>query len=218
MLLKNLRPADEYHRFARSALAPWDLVFLSRIRELAQTLAPGLCVDVGTGTGVVPIKLGQDRKMAAWHFIGIDLDPAMVAEGRPLITSLGLSGRISLEVADAMALPFAPSSVDMVVSRATLHHLPDKALSLREILRALRPGGVGLVHDMRRDIDPGILERFQHRRREAGYPPTHIEEKLTLQQVHQLVAEAAVAAEATVSSGERGLAAIGYEILLRKAA
>ncbi|TPE97533.1 class I SAM-dependent methyltransferase, partial [Burkholderia pseudomallei] len=27
MLLKNLRPADDYDRFANEALAPWDALF-----------------------------------------------------------------------------------------------------------------------------------------------------------------------------------------------
>ena len=74
-------------------------------------------------------------------------------------------------------MPFADNSLTMAVSRATLHHLPDKVKSLTEMYRVLQPGGVGLVHDMRRDVAPELLEKFTQMRASVGYPPTHVEEK-----------------------------------------
>jgi uncharacterized protein YbdZ (MbtH family) len=48
----------------------------------------------------------------------------------------------------------------MAVSRATLHHLPQKSRSLEEMYRVLQPGGISLVHDMRRDVKPELLAKF----------------------------------------------------------
>ena len=73
---------------------------------------------------------------------------------------LGCSGTPVLKVGDALDLPFADNSLTMAVSRATLHHLPDKVKSLTEMYRVLQPGGVGLVHDMRRDVAPDLLEKL----------------------------------------------------------
>ncbi|TOZ38883.1 class I SAM-dependent methyltransferase, partial [Burkholderia pseudomallei] len=106
--------------------------------------------------------------------------------------------------------------LSMVVSRATLHHLPDKALSLAEMFRVLRPGGVGVVHDMRRDAPPALLERFTQMRAAANYPPTHLEEKVTLDEARELVAAAGLAEHASVTSPPFGLGALGFEILLTK--
>lgn len=75
MLLKNLRPADDYDRFANEALAPWDALFIARIRELARALLPGTLADIGTATAVVPVRLAADPAMAQWRFVGVDLDP-----------------------------------------------------------------------------------------------------------------------------------------------
>jgi len=216
MLLKNLRPADDYDRFATETLEPWDLLFVSRIRQLARELPPGVLADIGTATAVVPVRLAADPAFADWQFVGVDLDPEMLEQGRPRITQLGLAHRVELRVGDAQALPFLDRSLAMVVGRATLHHLPDKALSLREMFRVLRPGGIALVHDMRRDAPSALLDRFTQLRAAANYPPTHLEEKLSLAEAHALVEEAGLAPHASISSPGAGLGALGFEIMLRR--
>lgn len=45
-------------------------------------------------------------------------------------------------VADAVDLPFLDSSIDVVISESVLEHVKDPARAVREILRALKPGGV----------------------------------------------------------------------------
>jgi ubiquinone/menaquinone biosynthesis C-methylase UbiE len=216
MLLKNLRPAQDYDRFATEALEPWDMLFVARIRQLARDMAPGCLADIGTATAVVPVRLAADPAFADWRFVGVDLDPAMLDEGRPRIEALGLAARIELKVGDALALPFEDGALSMVVSRATLHHLPDKTRSLIEMFRVLRPGGIGLVHDMRRDAPAALLERFTQMRAAANYPPTHLEEKVTLDEARALIADAGLAAHASVYSPPSGLGSMGFEILLEK--
>ena len=216
MLLKNLRPADDYDRFANETLEPWDLLFVSRIRQLARGRAPGILADIGTATAVVPVRLAGEPAFADWQFIGVDLDPEMLEQGRPRLAELGLAQRVELRVGDAQDLPMLDGSLDMAVGRATLHHLPDKALSLREMFRVLRPGGQALVHDMRRDAPPDLLERFTQMRAAANYPPTHLEEKLSLDEARALVADAGLEAHASVGSPAAGLGALGFEILIRR--
>ena len=216
MLLKNLRPADEYDRFASQVLAPWDVLFVTRIRQLARGITAGTLVDIGTATAVVPVRLAADPVFRDWRFIGLDLDETMLEGGRPRIAGLGLSGVIELKAGDAQNLPFPDNNLTMVVSRATLHHLPDKIRSLTEMYRVLQPGGIGLVHDMRRDVSPGLLETFTRMRVAVGYPPTHVEEKVTLDEARALVAEAGLADCCAVTSPSTGLGALGFEILIRK--
>lgn len=216
MLLKNLRPANDYDRFASETLQPWDLMFVARIRQLARDLKAGTLADIGTATAVVPVRLAADASLAGWSFIGVDLDPAMLEEGMPRLREMGLLDRVELKVGDALDLPFAEGYLTMCVSRATLHHLPDKVLSLREMYRVLEPGGVALVHDMRRDAPQELLDRFTKMRAEADYPPTHVEEKVTLEEAHALVVEAGLTEVTTVFSPQNGLGALGFEILMKK--
>ncbi|EUA90518.1 methyltransferase domain protein [Mycobacterium ulcerans str. Harvey] len=53
--------------------------------------------------------------------------------------SLGLD--IDGRVADAEGIPYDDDTFDLVVGHAVLHHIPDVELSLREVMRVLKPGG-----------------------------------------------------------------------------
>jgi SAM-dependent methyltransferase len=50
-------------------------------------------------------------------------------------------GRFLLTSADAQRLPFPDDYFDGVLANHMLYHVPDRARALREIRRALRPGG-----------------------------------------------------------------------------
>ncbi len=216
MMLKNLRPAADYQRFATETLAPWDDLFVARIRQSVRTATPGLLADIGTGTGVALLRLASHPALAQWRFVGLDLDPSMLAECQPRIARLGWGDRIELRLGDALDLPFADGSVDRVVSRATLHHLADKPRALAEMARVLRPGGIGVLHDMRRDAPAPLLAQFQDLRHAADYPPTHPEEKLTLDEAKAVVVAAGLERQATVFSPASGWGALGFEILILK--
>jgi SAM-dependent methyltransferase len=54
---------------------------------------------------------------------------------------LGRSDRFLYVAADLYRLPFAPSTLDTVVTVRVLHHLVDVAAALRQIAGVLRPGG-----------------------------------------------------------------------------
>ncbi|NLT72839.1 MAG: class I SAM-dependent methyltransferase [Chloroflexi bacterium] len=99
---------------------------------------------------------------------GMDLSPqmarrAMEQEPEPY------GGFVS---ADARRLPFASASLGFVFSPSTLDHFEDRAdlaVSLREILRVLRPGGVLLITLANRSNIGDPLRRLAIRMRIAPY-------------------------------------------------
>jgi ubiquinone/menaquinone biosynthesis C-methylase UbiE len=70
--------------------------------------------------------------------IGVDLSAGMLDRARA-------AGAWPLLQADATRLPLAGGSVDVVVSRGVLHHLPDVPAALAEWRRVLRPGGAVVI-------------------------------------------------------------------------
>ena len=90
-------------------------------------------VDVGCGPGLY-------RGITAAQYIGVDrtLEP------------YGAVPRSVDVVAEAEDLPFAASSVDVVMTVSALYQFPDPNAALREFRRVLRPGGRLLVIDYNR--------------------------------------------------------------------
>jgi ubiquinone/menaquinone biosynthesis C-methylase UbiE len=105
-------------------------------------------LEVGCGTGLLLRRFAVTARTA----IGVDLSPAMVAIAR----ERGLDARVG----DALALPFADESFDLVVSFKVLPHVPSLLRALREVARVLRPGGTAIIELYNPHSLRGILRRF----------------------------------------------------------
>ncbi|NJL82781.1 MAG: methyltransferase domain-containing protein [Chloroflexaceae bacterium] len=95
-------------------------------------------VDVGCGIGGSTLYLAE--KFTA-KGIGITLSPVQSGRAEQRAVAAGLAGLVRFEVADALAMPFAPNSFDLVWSLESGEHMPDKARFLQECFRVLKPGG-----------------------------------------------------------------------------
>jgi ubiquinone/menaquinone biosynthesis C-methylase UbiE len=94
-------------------------------------------LELGCGSGFFLLNLIQSG--VARRGSVTDLSPGMVKVATRNGKSLGLD--IDGRVADAERIPYDDDSFDLVVGHAVLHHIPDVELTLREVLRVLRPGG-----------------------------------------------------------------------------
>jgi SAM-dependent methyltransferase len=95
--------------------------------DLVPWLVPGRLLEVCVGTGIVAAALPGPC-------FGVDISEQMLARAA---ARLG-TGRLAR--GDAVALPFASSTMDNVVFAHALHLIP-MARAIREAARVLRPGG-----------------------------------------------------------------------------
>ncbi|MGH0035713.1 MAG: class I SAM-dependent methyltransferase [Myxococcota bacterium] len=142
-------------------------------------------VDLGCGTG----SFAREAARGGARVRAVDVSQAMLDFVRREADREGLS---SLETERAGFLTFAaaPDSIDVVVSRYALHHLPDfwKQVALLRLATALRPGGRLLLRDVVFSFEPETyptaIESWVDRMpRESGFSrqefETHVREEFS---------------------------------------
>jgi demethylmenaquinone methyltransferase/2-methoxy-6-polyprenyl-1,4-benzoquinol methylase len=112
----------------------WKRIFISDL----QPRPTHTLLDLAGGTG--DISFGWLARGGGPVFL-TDINYAMLSVGRDRALNRGLSGDVSLVVADAEKLPLPDRSVDRVSMAFGLRNCTDKSAVLREARRVLKPGG-----------------------------------------------------------------------------
>ncbi|MEL6578462.1 MAG: methyltransferase domain-containing protein [Cyanobacteria bacterium J06621_12] len=103
-----------------------------------QDNSPQNIIDVGCGIGGSTLHLAQKFGSSA---TGITLSPVQASRAKERAAEAGLNERVNFEVANALEMPFADDTFDLVWSLESGEHMPDKAKFLAECYRVLKPGG-----------------------------------------------------------------------------
>jgi demethylmenaquinone methyltransferase/2-methoxy-6-polyprenyl-1,4-benzoquinol methylase len=94
-------------------------------------------LDVATGTGLVASELA--RRGA--DVVGLDQSEQMLAQARER-----LGDRVTFVHGEAERLPFADAEFDALTFTYLLRYVDDRAATMRELARVVRPGGrIGMV-------------------------------------------------------------------------
>lgn len=120
---------------------------------------PGMrALDVCCGTGDIAFRLAA----AGAQTTGLDFNAAMLAVAeRRLRTAMSGPGRAAaFQRGDAMSLPFADASFDIVTVAYGLRNLSDWRAGLTEMWRVTRPGGRVLALDFGRPDQPLLRRLF----------------------------------------------------------
>jgi tocopherol O-methyltransferase len=99
---------------------------------------PQNILDVGCGIGGSSLYLAE--KFGA-KVTGITLSPIQANRAQERAQAAGLAAKTDFQVANALDMPFADNSFDLVWSLESGEHMPDKAKFLQECYRVLKPGG-----------------------------------------------------------------------------
>jgi phosphoethanolamine N-methyltransferase len=110
-----------------------------------------LVLDIGCALGGFDVLLAQ--KYGA-RVIGVDVEGALIADGRARITAAGLDNRVKLHLVEPGPLPFPDTRFDMVFGKDSWIHIEDKRAFFAEVYRVLKPGGVLAAGDWLRSARP----------------------------------------------------------------
>lgn len=117
-------------------------------------------LDLGCGTGTLVVLL--KRKYPAAEIVGVDPDPKALQRAQKKVRRAEVA--VQLDEGFADELRYEAGTFDRVLSSFMLHHLeePEREMTLREVLRVLKPAGTFHLLDFAggEDKAPGCLGRL----------------------------------------------------------
>jgi phosphoethanolamine N-methyltransferase len=96
-------------------------------------------LDIGSGSGAITVALVRD--FGAGNVIGIDVEEPVCAAARRRVAAAGLEDRVEIRQVEPGRFDFPEASFDVVFSKDSIIHIPDKDFLAAEVFRVLRPGG-----------------------------------------------------------------------------
>jgi SAM-dependent methyltransferase len=114
------------------------IVVVNEMLRLAEVTAGDVVYDLGSGDGRILIAAARDRGARG---VGLEIDPALVAQSTERARRLGLADRLSFRQQDLLEADLSPATV------VTLYLSPDLNRRLRpKLMSELRPGSRIVSH------------------------------------------------------------------------
>jgi ubiquinone/menaquinone biosynthesis C-methylase UbiE len=130
---------------------------LDEFTKLAQRIAgqipPGSSVlEVAPGPGYFCIELA---KLGPYSITGLDISHTFVEIARSKAAEANV--RVDFQQGNASSMPFPDNTFDLLLCRAAFKNFGQPVRALQEMRRVLKPGGRGLIIDLRRDASPELI-------------------------------------------------------------
>jgi len=154
------RIAPRYDLLNRLLSVGTDLSWRRRALDLARLGENGRALDVGTGTGDFALAL-LARSPRSATVTGIDISPGMLEVAERRAAKAGVGPRYERLIASVESLPFEDGTFDVAVAGFVIRNVGDIPRGLREMRRALRPGGRAVILDLHTPRNPTVRRLYR---------------------------------------------------------
>jgi phosphoethanolamine N-methyltransferase len=130
--------------FGKGFLSPGGVEEVAKIVE-GIDLSGKEVLDIGVGIGGPACLLVTNH--GAGKVTGIDVEEPVLREARATVSSQSLENQIDLQFVTPGPLPFDDATFDVVFSKDSIIHIPEKRSLFSEVYRVLKPGGWVVMSD-----------------------------------------------------------------------
>jgi ubiquinone/menaquinone biosynthesis C-methylase UbiE len=116
--------------------------------------ANGKVLEIAPGPGYFCIELAR---LGNYKITGLDISKSFVEIARKNAAEAGL--KIDFREGNASAMPFEDDTFDFTFCQAAFKNFSEPVKAIAEMYRVLRPGGVSVIADLRRDASPAEIDR-----------------------------------------------------------
>jgi SAM-dependent methyltransferase len=102
-------------------------------------IAGKFVLDIGSGSGACAVLLVCEHDAA--RVLGIDVEDPVCEAANHRAKMAGVEDRVEILKINPGPFPFDASTFDIVFSKDSIIHIPDKAEMARQAFRVLKPGG-----------------------------------------------------------------------------
>jgi ubiquinone/menaquinone biosynthesis C-methylase UbiE len=123
-------------------------------RTAGQIPSNASVLEIAPGPGYFAIELA---KLGNFEITGLDISKTFVEIARENAATAGV--RVDFRQGNASRMPFADDSFDFLVCCAAFKNFTEPQRALEETYRVLKPGGQGLIIDLRRDTSMDTIRQ-----------------------------------------------------------
>ena len=129
--------------------------YVELAQRIAGELAPGSAVlEIAPGPGYFSIELAR---RGSYAITGVDLSHTFVQMAAKKAAEAGV--QVKFVQGSASNLPLPKESFDFLLCRAAFKNFARPVEALKEMRRVLKPGGRGVIIDLKGDASPGEISR-----------------------------------------------------------
>ncbi|HTV04651.1 MAG TPA: methyltransferase domain-containing protein [Acidobacteriaceae bacterium] len=128
-----------------------------RVAERIDSLVPenAEILEVAPGPGFISIELARGGRH---RVTGLDISHTFIDIARKNAAAAGVS--VDFRHGNASEMPLEANSFDFVVCRAAFKNFTEPVKAIAEMYRVLRPGGQGVIIDLRRDTSMSEIANY----------------------------------------------------------
>jgi ubiquinone/menaquinone biosynthesis C-methylase UbiE len=116
--------------------------------------AGGRVLEIAPGPGYFCIELAR---LGHYQITGLDISQSFIEICRKNAEAAGIQAEF--RQGDAANMPFEPDSFDFLFCQAAFKNFSQPVKAIAEMYRVLRPGGIGVIFDLRRDASLADIDQ-----------------------------------------------------------